>query len=145
MKRITIGLVLLASIMLLLNAAAYAEPNMKEGTWEVKGEMKLEGMPFPMPPFPVNYSQCLTKKDLVPQQKEKNKDCKTINQKIAGNTVTWTAKCTDKNGAITDQKGSITYKGNSFESKIRSVTTDAHGAKTESLITMAGKRTGDCK
>ncbi len=50
--------------------------------------MKIEGLPFPMPPVPMTYTQCFTKKDMVPQKKEKDQDCKTIKNEIAGNTVT---------------------------------------------------------
>jgi hypothetical protein len=66
-----------------MSPALLAEPNMQEGMWEIKGEMKIEGMPLPMPPVPMAYTQCLTKKDMVPQKKEKNQDCKTIKNEIA--------------------------------------------------------------
>ena len=45
--------------------------------------MKIEGMLFPMPPFPVAYTQCLTKKDMCPQKKVKDQECKTIKNEIA--------------------------------------------------------------
>jgi len=76
---------------------SFAQPNLNEGMWEIKGELMIEGMPFPMPPVPVAYTQCLTKKDMVPQKKEKNQDCTTISNKIAGVTVTWVIQCKDKN------------------------------------------------
>ena len=113
--------------------------------WEVKGEMKLEGLPFPMPPVPVNYTQCLTKKDMIPQKKEKNQDCKMISNEMVGDTVTWVMQCKDKNG-VADSTGKITYKGNSFDGTVHTVMKDAKGgAKSESTLQMSGKRTGDCK
>jgi hypothetical protein len=117
---------------------------MQEGMWEIKGEIKLEGLPFPMPPVPMAYTQCLTKKDMVPQKKEKNQDCKTIKSETVGNTVTWVMQCKDKN-SVTDSTGKITYKGNSFDGTVHTVTKDTKGAKTESTMQMSGKRTGDCK
>ena len=109
------GAVLFAIIVLSLVLATFApaEPNMQEGMWEIKGEIKMEGLPFPMPPIPMTFTQCLTKKDMVPQKKEKGQDCKTVKNEIVGNMVSWVMQCKDKNG-VTDSTGEITYKGNSF-------------------------------
>lgn len=139
-----IGLIVLLMASLFLLPVVFAAPNMQEGTWEIKGEMKLEGLPFPMPPIPVNYTQCLTKKDMVPQKKEKNQDCTMISNQMVGDTVTWVMQCKDKNG-VTDSTGKITYKGNSFDGTMHTVTKDTKGTKSESNLQMSGKRIGDCK
>jgi hypothetical protein len=117
---------------------------MQEGMWEIKTEMKIEGLPFPMPAVPMTNSQCLTKKDLVPQKKEKNQDCKMISNEMVGDTVTWVMQCKDKHG-VTDSTGKITYQGSSFAGTIHTITMDPKGKKSESTIQMSGKRTGDCK
>ena len=144
--RCRIGFCLVLGLVLLFVATTpvLAEVNMKEGKWEISGEMKMEGMPFPMPPVPVKFEQCLTKKDMVPVKREKNQDCKTPNAKIEGDTVTWSMTCTDKN-RVTESTGSATYKGDVFSSTMHTKTTDAKGSKTESTMKMSGKRTGDCK
>jgi len=130
----------------LVSVAAFAEPNFTEGQWEVKGEAKLEGMPFPMPAMPFGYSQCITKKDLVPQQQQKDQECTTVSQKIEGSTVSWEVSCKDtKSGSVTDSTGTATYAGATFEATMHSVTTDAKKSKISSAMTMKGKRTGDCK
>jgi hypothetical protein len=139
-----IGLIAFIIVSLFHLPSVFAGPNMQEGMWEVKGEMKLEGLPFPMPPVPVNYTQCLTKKDMIPQKKEKNQDCKMISNEMVGDAVTWVMQCKDKNG-VTDSTGKITYKGNSFAGTVHTVTKDTKGAKSESTLQMSGKRTGDCK
>jgi hypothetical protein len=144
MRKTVTGLVTLIVLSLLLAPVVFAKPNMQDGMWEIKGEMKLVGLPFPMPPVPVEYTQCLTKKDMVPQQKGNNQDCKMISNKVTGNTVTWVMKCTAKNG-VTDSTGKITYKGNSFAGTVRNVTKDNEGTKMESSMKMSGKRIGDCK
>jgi hypothetical protein len=58
--------------------------------------------------------------------------------------VTWVIQCKDKNGT-TESKGTVTYKGNSFDSTINNVTTDKSGEKVVSTMRMTGKRIGDCK
>jgi hypothetical protein len=146
MKRIfALGLILLFALSLLCATIVAAEPNFSEGMWEIKAELKLEGMPFPMPAMPVNYSQCITKKDMVPQQKDKNQECTKVSEKMEGNTLTWAMQCKDKKGSVTDSTGSATYAGITFNARIRNVTTDKKGTKSESNMTMSGRRTGDCK
>jgi hypothetical protein len=144
MGKFSTGLMVIVVISLLMTPLVFAEPNMQEGKWEISGEMKLEGMPVAMPAMPIKYTQCLTKKDFVPQKKEKDQDCKMISNKIQGNTVTWVIQCKDKNGT-TESKGTVTYKGNSFDSTINNVTTDKSGEKVVSTMRMTGKRIGDCK
>ena len=143
-NKTVIGLLALVLVSLFRLPSVFAEPNMKEGMWEIKGEMKIEGMPFPMPPVPMNYTQCLTKKDMIPQKKEKNQDCKMISNKMAGDTVSWVMQCKDKNGVM-ESTGKLTYKGNSFTGTVHIVTTETNGEKSESTLQMSGKRTGDCK
>src|SRR5512140_3863484 len=104
---------------------AIAAPNMQEGMWDIKGEMKLEGLPFAMPPMPFSFSKCMTKEDMVPQQKDKNQECTPVSTKTEGNTITWVTKCKDKKGAVTESTGKATYKGNGFDGTIHNVTTDA--------------------
>jgi heme/copper-type cytochrome/quinol oxidase subunit 2 len=144
LKRIVVCLVMVLVVSVTIAALVNAEPNMQEGQWEISGEMKLEGMPFPMPAVPIQYSQCLTKKDMVPQQREKSQDCKMVSNKMEGNTVTWVMQCKDKNGT-TDSTGKVTYKGNTFSGMVHNVTTDSSGAKSTANLQMSGKRIGDCK
>ncbi len=144
MKKAAVSVVVVLAV-LSFAVAASAEPNFSEGLWEVKAEIKLEGMPFPMPAMPVNYSQCITKKDLVPQKLEKNQECSKVSEKVEGNTVAWEMKCKDAKGAVTDSAGRATYAGTTFDASIHTMTTDARGSKSSSLMTMKGRRTGECK
>jgi hypothetical protein len=143
-KGIVAGFIVLAAAAL-LTPGAFAAPNFSEGTWEIKAELKLEGLPFPMPPMPINYTQCITKKDMVPQKQEKNQECTKVSEKTDGNTVSWVMQCKDSKGAVTDSTGTATYAGTTFDAKISNVTTDAKGSKSTSKMTMSGRRTGDCK
>jgi hypothetical protein len=51
---------------------SFADVNMQEGIWEATIEIKMEGMPFPMPPVTSKVTQCITKKDLVPGTADKD-------------------------------------------------------------------------
>ncbi|HXX58310.1 MAG TPA: DUF3617 family protein [Thermodesulfovibrionales bacterium] len=127
---------------LLSAAVAFGEPNMEEGKWEMTMKTEMPGMPMEMPP--TKYTQCLTKKDMVPQKKEKNEDCKMISSKVEGNTVTWVMQCKTKGGTV-DSTGKITYKGNSFEGVVKTTMKESGDEQIEVTGRMSGKRIGDCK
>ncbi len=143
--RIAFAVAAVLVLSVVSETTVFAAPNMKEGQWEISAEMKMEGMPFAMPAMPIKYSTCLTKKDMVPQKKEKNMECSEAKPKVQGDTVNWSVKCKDKNGNVTESTGRITYKGNAFDGSMKNVTTDTKGAKSVSNMKMAGKRVGDCK
>lgn len=118
-----------------------AEPNMKDGLWEITTKMEMKGMPGNIPPSVTK--QCLTKKDSVPQGKEKNPNCKMTDQKVSGNTVTWTMVCKEKEGTV-ESKGSITYKGDTFDGTTTTVIKDKTRKAQQFSTKMSGKRLGPC-
>ncbi len=137
-------IILVAAIAVSMSGAtrAFADVNMQDGMWVMTMKTDMPGMPFEMPP--VKYSQCMTKKDLVPQKKEKNEDCKMISTKIDGNTVYWKAQCRTKDGTM-DSDGKITYSGNSFNGTVKTIMNDKKSGRMEVTNHMTGKRVGDCK
>ena len=125
--------------------ASFAEVNMQEGNWETTMEMKIEGMPVPMPPIVSKVQQCITKKDLVPKTANKEQKCDIKSQKVLGNKVSWNMVCEDKNGTMESQ-GEITYAGNSYQGVVKTKTTtrDRPGKPMTSSMKMMGKRLGPC-
>jgi hypothetical protein len=135
-----IALALAIALPLIFAKSVFAEPNMQEGLWEITMKMEMQGMPFEMPPM--KSTQCLTKKDMVPQKQEKDQECKIVEQKIVGDTVSWSAKCTHKD-AVSESKGKITYKGSIFDGFIN--TTTVPKGELVQTTKMSGKRIGDCR
>jgi len=119
---------------------AIAGPNMKEGLWEITTKMEMPGMPVAMPAR--THTQCITKGDPVPQKPEsrEGQECKFVEKKIVGDTVIWTMKCQTKEGTMV-MKGRITYKGNTFDGKIKMKTPDG----MEMTQHISGRRVGECK
>lgn len=118
-----------------------AEPNMKDGLWEITTKAEMKGMPGSIPPSVIK--QCLTKKESVPQDKNPKSNCKMVDQKVSGNTVNWTMVCKEKESTV-ESKGKITYKGDTFDGITRTTIT-AKGAGTQEITTkMSGKRLGPC-
>ncbi len=147
-ERVALGV--LFALVMLLPPAVHAAPNFTEGQWEMQGEvkfegeMKIEGKAIPLKSMPIHYTKCLTKKDMVPNKEEKNQKC-TRTEKITGNTVSWTVKCTDAKGMVIESTGSGVYSNTTFEGKARNVMTNPQGEKTIANMTMKGRRTGPCK
>lgn len=99
----------------LFSAIVFAQMEMKEGEWEITVKMEMEGMDFQMPP--VTIKQCIKKDNpypIVDEKKGKKPDCKFLKQETKGNTASWEMECKEGKN-ITYSKGSVTYKGNSFE------------------------------
>ncbi|MCL5024210.1 MAG: DUF3617 domain-containing protein [Nitrospirae bacterium] len=138
--RITLAATLVFSLS--LAGYAFAEPNMQDGMWEITMKTEMPGMPMAIPP--VKFNQCLTKKDLIPQKRKKNEDCKMVSTKIDGNTVSWVVKCRTKDGTI-DSTGKVTYRGGGFDGVINAVMNDSRSGKMEMISYMSGQRVGDCK
>ena len=135
---------ILSGIVLLLSGTTLfaAPPNMQEGKWEITMAMKVEGVPFPMPP--VKYTQCFTKEDVkdgnktLPTGSDKKKDnCQVTDVNASSNSATWKMVCKDG----TTGNGEITYKGSSYTSTMTLMTKD--GGKTVNNI--KANRIGDCK
>jgi len=136
LKKLVFGsIILLAAISI---SFAGSGPNMKEGLWEITVKTEMPGMEMP----PMKHTQCLTKKDFVPQgPQQPGQECKITDVKVDGNTVTWSLECKSPGGEMKGT-GKTTYSGNSFKG-----TMVMSMPPTNMKITthMSGKRIGDCK
>jgi len=126
--------------LLLLCAAGTAHPagiDMKEGDWEISSvtSMTMEGMS--MPSMPSKSTYCLTREDPVPKS-ERDKDCRIVNQKVVGNTVSWRMECKKAEG-----EGEITYRGTTYNGfyKMKMV---EEGQTMTMNSKLAGKYLGPC-
>ncbi|MGQ9638654.1 MAG: DUF3617 domain-containing protein [Thermodesulfobacteriota bacterium] len=108
------GLIAVLVCFVWLSCNTEAGPNMKEGLWEITMTMEIPGMPMKMPPR--TWTQCLTKKNCVPQ--EEDKDCKVIKSEVKGDVFTWVIECKTREGTTTGN-GRTVYKGDTFEGVIR--------------------------
>jgi len=116
---------------------AGSEPNLQEGNWEITTKVDMPGIQMP----PVKHTQCLTKKDLVPQSSQPGQECEITQSKVVGNTVSWTMRCSSE-GNIMEGTGKITYSENSFEGTIRMLMPQAN---MEMINHISGQRIGDCQ
>jgi hypothetical protein len=97
----------LAGLFMAAAAGAGSEPDFKDGQWEITVKTEMVGMPMQMPPL--TYTQCMTKSDPVPQSSQPDQQCRVVDMKTQGNTVSWAIKCDDSGSPITGE-GKITYE-----------------------------------
>ena len=124
--------------------SAYAEPNFKEGMWEITMQMQMANMPMQMPPVTVRH--CLLKKDVVPNTARPGQDCHVVSHRVSGDTVEWSMRCTDKSGRTMDGKGQVTYSGESYAGTMNMTMSGSRGDEpaTAMSYTMSGRRVGEC-
>jgi hypothetical protein len=109
--------------------------DMNEGKWEHAIEVQMKGMPG----MPFTTTQCMTKKNLVPCER----NCTIDEEKITGNKIVWKKKCIEKT-SVTESEGEITYNGTTYSGTMNTKITDKRG-QVNSTVKMKGRRIGDCK
>lgn len=138
-RNMCIALVVVISLMWITGASA----EVKEGLWQITTKTEMKGMPMQMPA--TTMKQCMTGKDMTPkpEKQQKGQECTTKDQKVSGNTVTYTIECKSVDSA-TVQNGKMTYKGDSFDG-VSDTTIKAKGQPDMKMAsTMSGKYLGPC-
>ncbi len=125
-------------VVLLGNGAVAGGVDMKDGLWEITTTTEMSGMPFQIPPM--TFSQCITQQDLVPQNAETDSGCTRTENRISGNTVTWSIECKGE-GVSSRGDGTITYHGDSFEGDMKMSMEEG----VQMINLMKGRRIGACK
>jgi len=131
---------LMVTLLMLWSVCAWAE--LKEGMWEFTMQAEMKGMPQKMPP--TKYRHCVTKSDPVPKNQSKNYDCKTVAQKMIGNTINYTIECKGPEGTMTST-GNHTYTGTAMDGASTTVMKLKGQQPMEVKNKMTGKYLGPCK
>jgi Protein of unknown function (DUF3617). len=134
-----IALVIVVSLVWIKNASA----EMKEGQWEITTKVEMKGMPVQMPA--TTMKQCMTQKDMVPkpEKQPKGQECTTKDQKVSGDTVTYTIECTNAKSTMVTS-GKMTYKGDSFDGTSDTTIKAKGQPEMQMTSTMSGKYLGPC-
>ena len=127
-------------VLLALTSICFADavPDMREGKWEITTRVEIPGMPTNMPP--TKTTQCLTKKDLVPENSQPGQECRFPETKVTGNKVTYSMECKGQGGEMKGA-GEITYSGDTFKGTMKM---QMPHANMEMVSHMEGKRIGGC-
>ena len=135
---------LMASALLLaVPAASRAERGtMRPGQYEMKTEVKVEGMNQAMPP--TTSTRCYTEADIKDSKRMTeggpNRDCETSDVKTTASGMSWTMSC--KNG--TKGSGTMTYHADGFEIAMDMQMPGGPGGTMKMKSRTTAHRTGDC-
>lgn len=135
----TILIICTVFISLLWSAGAWAD--VKEGLWEITTQMSMQGMPHAMPP--TTFRQCITKADPVPRAKDENFTCKTINQKVTGNTVHYTVECKGAEGSM-QTSGHMSYTDQTMTGESTTIMKMKGQPPMQMMSKVKGKFIGAC-
>lgn len=135
-----------ATIVSMLACMAFLVTNawgldLQDGKYEITSKVEMPGMP--MQPPPVTVTQCLTQQDPVPNQSTGGQQCKIIEMKTEGETVTWKMECSQQDQKM-QSTGKMVYYGNRFEGTINTVMGPRSGNMTITTV-INGKRIGACQ
>jgi hypothetical protein len=134
------NLVILALIVILLLASS-ALAEIKDGLWEITTSAEIKGIPHQMPP--TTMRQCIAKNNPVPESKDKSMDCKMNDQKISGDTVTYSMECKSK-GSTVITSGTMIYKGDTFIGTSKTNVKANQQGEMQMINKMSGKYIGPC-
>jgi hypothetical protein len=126
-----------ALVGLALCAAPPASAQGKDDLWEVTTRMEMPGMPMAMPPQVNRVCSSKNRKDedLIPKQG----DCRMLDSKRTGNTVTYKMECAGSHPSTVE--GTMTFASNAYDGKMHMVMKGSNDAMN---MTFSGKRVGDC-
>lgn len=114
-----------------------ADINMNPGKWTWTSQMQMPGMSMQMPPM--TYSECVTRENMVPTDRNLGQDCKAHDIKMESDRVSWHVTCKTPGGDSTG-KGVMHYSGDTAKGEMTFTT---QGMQMN--LTMTGRRIGACK
>lgn len=108
------------------------------GKYEITSTMEMQGMSIPAQ----TTTQCLHKKEPVPNKLTGDQGCEISDMQTNGNTITWQMEC-DQKGHKVITSGEMTYSGDSFEG-VMTTNMGPHEGNMTIKNQISGKRIGEC-
>ena len=137
-RRFTVALALAGAVAFVPSLAAQT-PTLRPGKYEATLRQSIMGEAVP----PETDEQCFAAADLERLDRwlasQLGKACVVSDRRATGAKTTFTVTCDDDQGHATT-RGELTTRPDAWDAVLR--TTD--DASVESVITVAGKRVGDC-
>jgi hypothetical protein len=136
--------VIVLAVTVSLVCATMASAEIKMGLWEMTTKMEMTGMPAQISIPATTARTCISKDDMVPKPaaQKKGQECKIKDQKVTGDTVTYSMECAGKDGNVTQISGEMKYTGDTLEGS-STIKTQGRGAM-EMSNKITGKYIGPC-
>lgn len=129
-----------AVLFLFVGGCSDSKPDLKAGKWQITAQVVMAGTPFTL--APMVYEECLSQSDIIPKVDEDEPDCQLQGPTVNGNTASWLSVCTDRDGSVAKNKGSITYAGETFSGTLHIDITGSQPMSAEN--TLSGRYIGNC-
>ncbi len=124
-------------ILLCFSTSIFASDiDLKEGMWEMTTTMEIPGMPHKMPG--TSFTQCLTKKDIMPPVHQSD-NCQIKDQKISGNNVSYKIVCNHE-GETSSGTGTFSYDNDKMTGRMEVNTGDMN-----IITSYSGQWIGPCR
>ncbi len=122
--------------------SATAGPALSEGLWEITTTMEIQGL-APGLSRPNVYQRCLTGKDPIPREPERDRQCRLLRSSLEGDALTWSVQCGLDRGSMIG-KGRVLFHGETLTGVMRGKI-QGEGKKTLSMTQrIEGRRIGNC-
>ena len=119
-----------------------AEPDIKEGAWEIISQMEMSAIPVKMPP--VKFKECFTKQNMNPEKILRNNHCEMQQMDLKNNAVSWEMSCQQKGMQMTG-RGNLIYQKTSFSGKFDISMNEAGNEAMNMRINLSGQYIGPCQ
>jgi len=150
-----------------LSVTVLAADTILEGRWQYTSTMQMDGMPqmpqgmpkmpegMQMPPgvkmpamgaggMTSTFESCVTNNNPVPQNKDRERNCKVTKMTRDGNHFSWTSSCQLPDGGTAESEGEGSYSGDSSQVTIK--TKAVHdGHPMNMTMNVTGKYLGPCQ
>lgn len=134
--------IMMALLPFFFASSTAAEPVFSEGLWEITGTMEIQGL-APGLSRPHVYHRCLTEKDPIPREPERDRQCRLVRSSMESDALAWSVQCTLERGSMTG-KGRVLFHGDTLTGVMRGKIR-GEGQKTLSVTQrIEGRRIGDC-
>jgi len=126
-------------------------PTLKPGQYEVVSEISIAGRQGGLPPR--KDLHCYTAQDVqdlanLVAKRDVKQNCKTLNSKVTGSTLTFTTECTNADGSRLTSSGEVNFPSpESYRAVVNMKQSSGRSANpilNGSNITITAKRIGDC-
>ncbi len=134
--------VMTALLPFFCTSPASAEAAFPSGLWEMTATMEIQGL-APGLSRPHVYRRCLTGKDPIPREPERDRQCRLLWSSLEGDALTWSVQCEMDTGSMTG-KGRVLFRGETLTGVMKGKILGKKGKTLSVTQRIEGRRIGDC-
>ncbi len=139
---IRILFIMMALLPFFSTSSASAETAFPSGLWEITATTEIQGL-SPGLSHPRIYRRCLTGKDPIPREPERDSQCRLLRSSLESDALTWSIQCAMDAGSMTG-KGRVLFRGETLKGIMRGKILGKKGKTISVTQRIEGRKIGDC-